>query len=53
MPRMNILRLTNAVKERRGKVSRRIISKKLEELERKNLVRKEVKGRSKIYYLNI
>jgi len=29
---MNILQLTNAVKERRGKASRRIISKKLRSL---------------------
>lgn len=50
---MNILQLTKAIRVNRGKASRRTISKKLEELERKNIVRKMVKGRRKIYYLNI
>lgn len=50
---MNILQLTKAIKEKRGKGSRRIISKKLEELEKKNIVKKRREGREKIYYLNI
>ena len=50
---MNILQLTNAIRKKRGKGSRRIVAKKLEELEKKNIVRKRIVGREKIYYLNI
>jgi len=51
--KLNILQITKAVRNMRGKASRRIIAKKLNELERMGLVKKEIKGRSKIYYLNI
>ena len=49
---MNILQLTKAIREKRGRGSRRIISKKLEELEKRDIVKKKIKGREKIYYLN-
>ncbi len=48
---MNILQLTNAIREKRGRGSRRIIAKKLEELEKKNIVKKKLVGREKVYCL--
>lgn len=50
---MNILQITNAVKVKRGRASRGVISRKLKELEEKGIVRMEIRGRSKVYYLNI
>ncbi len=50
---MNIPQITNAVKMKRGRASRGVISRKLKELEEKGVVRMEIRGRSKVYYLNI
>jgi|Deesub1362A_J573_1020465.scaffolds.fasta_scaffold00003_359 DNA-binding transcriptional ArsR family regulator len=50
---MNVFNLTKAIKESRGKASRRIVAKKLVELEKEGIVSMVKRGREKIYFLNL
>jgi DNA-binding transcriptional ArsR family regulator len=49
----NISQITELVKTKRGSASRRIIRKKLQELETKNIVQKQQKGSRYVYSLTI
>ena len=50
---MNVFNLTKAIKESRGKASRRIVAKKLMELEKEGIVSMVKRGREKVYFLNL
>jgi DNA-binding transcriptional ArsR family regulator len=47
----NISEITELVRRKRGTASRRIIRERLKELEEKNIVRKQVKGKLYVYNL--
>jgi len=50
-PEQNVSQITDLVKNRRGTASRRIIRKKLADLEKKNIIQKQQRGSRSVYSL--
>lgn len=48
---MNITQITEEIKKKRGRASRLTVSRKLKTLIAKGIVKEELKGREKVYYL--
>ncbi|MEM2184753.1 MAG: helix-turn-helix domain-containing protein [Candidatus Methanomethylicia archaeon] len=48
---MNITQITKEIKRRRGRASRLTVSRRLKALVAKGIVKEELKGREKVYYL--
>ncbi|MDW7988534.1 MAG: BlaI/MecI/CopY family transcriptional regulator [Nitrososphaerota archaeon] len=50
---LNITQITMELRKRRGKSSRITVTKKLKELIKKKVVMEEIRGKEKLYYVNV